>query len=100
MGFVEVCSLEELKTDRKKAVNIGKDTIALFYLDGKVYAINGICAHKGGPLCEGQFDDQEIICPWHGFMYNVKTGICLNHPGFSVRKFKTKVDGEKVFVEV
>ncbi len=100
MNFVEVCNLEDLREKRRKVVNLGKDQVALFYLDGNVYAINAVCAHKGGPLGEGELDDEEVICPWHGFMYNVKTGVCLNHPGFSVKSFKTKVEKEKVYVDV
>ena len=49
---------------------------------------------------EGHLDDEEIICPGHGFMFNVKTGVCLNHPGFSVRSYKVKLEGEKVLVEL
>lgn len=100
LDFVEVCNLDELRENRRKVISIGNDQIALFYFEGKVYAINNICAHKGGPLDEGKLDDEEVICPWHGFMYNIKTGVCLNHPGFSVKTFKVKVENEKVMISL
>lgn len=100
MNFVEVCDLAELKKNKRKVVNVNKEEIALFYLDGKVYAINAVCPHKGGPLGEGDLDDEEVICPWHAFMFNVKTGACLNQPALSVRSYKVKVEGEKVKIGV
>ncbi len=100
LKFVEVASLEELREIKKKIVEVKGQVIGLFFLDGRVYAINGTCPHKGGPLCEGELDSEEIVCPWHSFMFNIKTGICLNHPGFSVRTYKTKVDNGKVMLSL
>ena len=100
MDFFDVCTLEELREEGRKVIDIKNQKIALFFLEGKVYAINAVCPHKGGPLEEGELDDEEVICPWHSFMYNVKTGVCLNHPGFSVRTFKVKVENDQVKVGV
>lgn len=100
MDFFDVCTLEELREEKRKVVNIKNQKIAIFFLEGKVYAINAVCPHKGGPLEEGELDDEEVICPWHSFMYNIKTGVCLNHPGFSVRTFKVKVENDQVKVGV
>lgn len=100
MGFVDVISLDELKKSKRKTINVNNQEITLFYLDGTVYAINSVCPHKGGPLGEGDLDGEEVVCPWHAFMFNVKTGQCLNHPGMSVKNYKIKVEGDKVKLSV
>jgi len=100
MGFVRVASLDEVKKDGRKLIVVNNEKIVLFFLEGNVYAINAVCPHKGGPLEEGYISDEELVCPWHAFMYNIKTGECLNHPGFSVRTYNTKVEDEKVFIKL
>lgn len=100
MNFVDAVSLDELKKNKRKTVNINNQEVTLFYLEGNVYAINSVCPHKGGPLAEGDLNGEEVVCPWHAFMFNVKTGQCLNHLGISVKSYKVKVEDNKVKVSV
>lgn len=66
----------------KKALNEDKPTgatvqgkkLAIILHKGKVYALNGVCTHRGGPLDKGHVDGDELICPWHGGMYFITTG--------------------------
>ena len=48
--------------------------VALFNVDGQFQAIDGICAHQGGPLVKGQLVDGVVTCPWHGWQYELATG--------------------------
>ena len=98
MHFSHVANLSEFIESKKKLVVVNEQRILLVYLHGTVYAVHAVCPHSGGPLEEGEIDDQEIVCPWHKFMFNIKTGVCLNYPSCSIRKYKVKVDGDKVFV--
>lgn len=80
-------------------IDVGAMTVGIFRVDGRLYAYQNVCAHQGGPVCQGKmvprvteviepdgsssgfaFDksDPHIVCPWHGFEYSIKTGI---HPG-------------------
>ena len=80
-------------------VDVGETTIGIFRTTGRLYAYLNKCAHQGGPVCQGKiiprvdeviepggesrgfaFDeaDLHIVCPWHGFEYNIQTGV---HPG-------------------
>ncbi len=80
-------------------VDAAGKTIGIFRVDGKLYAYENTCAHQGGPVCQGKiiprvtetieaggasrgfaFDasNLHVVCPWHGFEYNIKTGV---HPG-------------------
>ena len=74
--------------------------VALFNVDGQFHAIDGICAHQGGPLAKGQLVDGVVTCPWHGWQYQVANGQhCLN-PRICQTTFEVKVESGDVFVRV
>ncbi len=48
--------------------------VALYNVDGMLYALDGICPHQGGPLGEGELTGSVVTCPWHGWQFDVCTG--------------------------
>lgn len=54
--------------------------VAIFNVEGTLYATQAECTHAGGPLCEGELVGDEVICPWHGSQFNVRTGAVLGGP--------------------
>ncbi len=95
-----VGQVDEFEDRDRKIIAQGDLEIGVFYVDGEFYAYENNCAHQGGPACQGKIinrveeiihetektahglrfseTDVHIVCPWHGFEYNVKTG---RHPG-------------------
>ena len=95
--------------------------IGVYRVEGDFYAYENLCPHQGGPVCRGKVikkveellgqnrtslgltyseEQTHIVCPWHGYEYNVKTGI---HPGDStvrLRKFKVEERDGAVYVIV
>ena len=63
--FVKVATLRELPPGSAKAVEIGGKAVALYNVDGTVFATANTCAHRGGPLGEGELEGGVITCPWH-----------------------------------
>lgn len=55
--------------------------IALFNLEGKIFALDNACPHMGGPLGEGEIEDGCVTCPLHAWQFDIKTGLCVNIPG-------------------
>ncbi len=100
MVFVEVAKVSDVKPGKGKVVKANGKELALFNVEGKFHAISNACAHRGGPLGEGSLDGNTVTCPWHGWKYDVKTGVCAVQASIKVQSFKTKVDGDKVLVEV
>lgn len=43
-------------------------------IDGELHAMDGICAHQGGPLGKGKLSGCTLTCPWHGWQYDVDSG--------------------------
>ena len=100
MSFVEVAKVKDVKEGEGKVVSANGKEIALFNVDGQIFATTNTCLHKGGPLGEGMLDDSVVTCPWHGWKFNVKTGVSPVNPAAKVETYKVKVDGDKVLVEV
>src|SRR5438552_2815804 len=78
--FIRVASTADLAPGETRCVEASGKKIALFNLDGSFYAIDNTCTHRGGPLCEGGVSGGEVTCPWHGAVYNFKTGAVLSGP--------------------
>lgn len=53
---------------------VRRQLIALFRSAGVLYAIEGLCAHHGGPLSQGAVADGCVTCPWHGWQYRLADG--------------------------
>ncbi len=100
--FVKVGNTSEFQDlEAGKLVDAGGRTIAIFDLGGNYYAIENTCPHRGGPLAEGEMDGEEVICPWHGARFNIKTGAVLAQPApQGVISFPGRVTGEDVEVEI
>ena len=82
-------------------MDAGGQSIAIFDLGGNYYAIENTCPHRGGPLAEGEMNGEEVICPWHGARFNIKTGAVLAPPApQGVKSFPVRVTGEDVEVEI
>jgi len=96
--YSKVCKLSELPEGEGKLVEVDGSEIALFKDGGEVCAVHNICPHAGGPLSEGGVREGQVVCPWHGWEFNLRTGVCAFNPVIKVPVFKVKVEGDEVFV--
>jgi len=97
-NFVKAANASDLKAGENKVVNVNGTEIALFNVEGQFYAITNTCPHRGGPLGEGSLEGDVVTCPWHGWRFNVKTGISPVMPAMKVEQYEVKVEGNEVFV--
>ena len=97
--FVKVAKKSEIPADTGQRVEVNGKEIALFIVDGSVYAIYSVCAHQGGPLDEGGCHDGKVMCPWHGWEFDIKTGTCTFNDAIKQPIFRVKEDGDDVYVE-
>jgi 3-phenylpropionate/trans-cinnamate dioxygenase ferredoxin subunit len=99
--FINVATVDEIPPGDSKLVEIGFTGIALFNLDGEIYAIEDMCTHDGGPLVEGTVvNGCEVKCPRHGARFDIRTGAALSFPAFEpTRTFAVRIEGNQVWVE-
>jgi nitrite reductase (NADH) small subunit len=95
-----LAAVDEVPLGSAREFMAGERVIALFNVDGALYALDGICPHAGGPLGEGTLQGPVVTCPWHGWQFDVTTGRnCLN-PRIEHASFPVKVEGNDVYVEI
>ena len=99
-GFVKAAKKSEIPEGTGKPVEVNGVEVALFKVDGKVCAMYAVCPHQGGPLNEGGLTGSLVTCPWHGWEFNVTTGVCEFNDSIKVPVFKVKEDGDDVYVQV
>ena len=80
--IVEVCPLSELPPGGRRLVAHEDLEIGVFNCGGTVYAIEDRCSHDDGPLCEGDWDEEDcrVVCPRHGAQFDLATGRALTLP--------------------
>ena len=98
--FVTVAKISDIQPGKGKAIEVKGKNIALFNVNGKFHAIDNTCLHQGGPLGEGTLQGDVVTCPWHGWRYNVTTGVNQANPSWKVASYEVKVDGDEVQVKV
>lgn len=74
--------------------------IAVFNLDGQILAVDGTCPHRGGPLGEGFVSNGKVSCPWHGWTFDVKSGVSSMNPGLKIPCYPVTVEGDDVYLVV
>jgi 3-phenylpropionate/trans-cinnamate dioxygenase ferredoxin component len=94
--YITVAEASQVPADRGLSVRIGDRAFGLFNIAGEIYALDGQCPHRGGPLGEGMTEHGHVYCPLHGWEFDVKTGACLGNPEKRARCFPTRVVDGKV----
>lgn len=92
--------LEELPPGTSREFTAGGRIIAVFNIDGTVHAIDGLCAHAGGPVARGILNGSIVTCPWHGWQYDVTTGRHCLTPNICQQRFPVTIVDGSVYVEV
>jgi nitrite reductase/ring-hydroxylating ferredoxin subunit/ferredoxin-thioredoxin reductase catalytic subunit len=96
---VPVCRLVDLAENTARHVKIGKNDIAVVRVGDDVYALSNVCRHAFAPLADGFVDGPVLVCPWHGWRYDVRDG-ATDHPNADVRTYSTAVREGEVLVTV
>ncbi|MCZ6798873.1 MAG: Rieske 2Fe-2S domain-containing protein [Nitrospirae bacterium] len=98
--LTKVANTEDIAPGSGIVAEVNGKELAVFNVDGSFFAIDNTCVHRGGPLGEGDLEGEVVTCPWHGWEYNVKTGVSINNPSATVACFPVTVEGNEVKVQM
>src|SRR5271155_1956116 len=99
MPFERAAKTAEVPAGTVHEIQVAGKAVAISNVDGKFYAINNTCLHRGGPLGQGKLEGKIVTCPWHGWQYDVTTGKLAANPAVGVGCFPIEVRGEDLWVE-
>ena len=118
---VAVAPLAEFADGDYRVFSIDGTEVGVFRLGDKVIAYENVCPHAGGPVCQGQIfhkveealtpdmrsaglhfskTKRHIVCPWHGFEFNLETGCHPGDPSVRLTPVKVAVRGGQIYVDV
>jgi 3-phenylpropionate/trans-cinnamate dioxygenase ferredoxin component len=101
-GFQRAGSLRALRESGYLLTDVADQVIALRIVDDQVIAMQGECPHAGGPVGEGEIkpDCSAIICPWHGYEWDLRTGKCDEDPDLMLQRYPVRIEGDDILVKL
>ncbi len=96
--FVRVAAVSEIPKGEGRWFDVNGKQVAVFNCNGTFYAIDNVCKHQGGPLGEGDLEGTVVTCPWHGWTYDVTSGVSPDDSDCSVEKYAVKVEGGDILI--
>ena len=99
-GFVTVAREGEIVSGSARQVTVDGRWIALFNVAGVYHAVDNLCLHRGGPLCEGTVSGHVVTCPWHGWQFDVTSGALMQDPTVGVSRHQTRVVSGEIQIKL
>jgi nitrite reductase/ring-hydroxylating ferredoxin subunit len=100
-NWVAVGSRGELNEGAMKAVDLGDLQIAIYNVEGEIYATDNICTHAFAMLTDGFLDGDVIECPLHGGCFKVKTGEGMGAPiSEDIKTYPVRLNGETIEINI
>ncbi len=95
--FQTVAKVLDISPGEMKLVDLDGEDVVITNFGGAFFAFNNTCPHKGGPLVEGELKGENVTCPWHATVFNIKSGEALAGPGTEpVPIYEVRVEGDDI----
>ena len=109
----------EVPEGGRKVFALEDGEVGVYRVQGKLYAYQNLCAHQGGPACEGllmpkveeviseektyvsrrfNYEEWHIVCPWHGWEYEVTTGEFAGDRKYRLKRYEVRERDGKIYV--
>ncbi len=97
---VKIGAADELTPGASKIFVVGERKVAVFNIDGELYAIEDRCPHRGASLGKGTWNGFVVTCPLHKWEFDLRTGQCVGRPGNELRRFEAFVTGDSLLLDL
>lgn len=118
MTYARIGTMADLDFASRLIAEVEGCEVAVFRLGDELYAYENRCPHMAGPVGQGKLarkveareqaddslveefskDDVEIVCPWHGYSFDLRTGKCAADPRVRLRQYELKREGDEIHV--
>jgi nitrite reductase (NADH) small subunit len=99
--LIKLASQSELPPENEaREFPCGDKMICVANVNGEITALDNVCLHVGGPLGQGVIEGGKLICPWHGWAYDPKTGQLGSSAEHKVQVYSIKVQDGNVLIQL
>jgi nitrite reductase (NADH) small subunit len=91
--------LSVLEPHGRAVVQLDGHEVALFRVEGEIYAVENACPHAGNPLVEGDVAGRTLTCAYHLWSFDLETGACLRGD-LPARTYRTHVTNGEIAIDV
>ena len=99
--WIDVTATEDIPEDNVIGVDIAGKSIALYRVEGEVFATDNLCTHGNARLCDGFLEGHEIECPLHQGKFDIRNGKAMCAPlTEDVKTYPIKIEDDRVFVAI
>lgn len=121
MSEIFVCRSTDIPEGNRRIIEADGLEIGIYHQGGRYYAYRNLCAHQGGPACEGEllprvkdvvgkgglhlgqeFDetDLHIVCPWHSYEFKLSTGECVADRTIKLKRYEVFEREGAIYVQL
>ena len=99
MPRVKVLDVADLSPGKPALVTLDDRDVAVIRRGDEILALGNECPHQGGSLCDGWVEGDIVICPLHGWEFDLRSGACMTVPGESVPRYTATVADGAIYLE-
>lgn len=99
-GYYFICAEKDLKDSEGKRFYINDTDVAIFKVEGKIYAVSNVCPHQqASRIYEGFVENNCVVCPLHGWTFSLETGK-LHSGSNGLDTYPVKIIEGKIYAKV
>jgi len=96
---VKVMAAADVPPGKGVLASVNGRDVVVYRRDDEILAIGNDCPHQGGSLCDGWVEGDIVVCPIHGWEFDMRSGACMTVPGESVPRYIATVEDGTVYLE-
>jgi nitrite reductase (NADH) small subunit/3-phenylpropionate/trans-cinnamate dioxygenase ferredoxin subunit len=79
---------------------VGDRLIAVFFVEGRYWAIDDLCPHMGASLGAGYVENGTVTCPWHAWRFKIADGTWCDNPKLKIGAYEVRVIDDEILVDL
>src|ERR1700733_8878585 len=98
-NFIKLTSQSEIPAENQaKEFPCGDRVLCIANVNGTITAMDNVCLHRGGPLGQGDIEGGKVVCPWHGWQWDPRTGAAVNNSNAKIRVYPVKIENGDLMI--
>jgi len=98
--FIDVGWSNDIAVGRMASYRVNGRGVVVYHTASGFHASDDRCPHRGGPLVEGDLMGEEIVCPWHLWAFDIRSGVCPGNPEVRVTTHEVRVENDRLLLRV